>query len=466
MSARDYDLIVIGSGPAGQAAAIEAAKLGRRVALVEREALGGVSATCGAIPSRTARAAILRLTGLTQRPAYGDACRVTSAITVEDLLWRTQHVIEHERSVIASRLRRHGVDVLTGAASFAGPHTLRVDGRTTLVRRGEAIVIAVGTRPERPPEVDFDEHTVLDAHGLAGLRRIPATLTVVGGGVSGLEYASMLAALGVTVTLVDRRVRLLDFVDEDIVDALYDQLHAQGMTLRLGETVSAVDRQPDGLALTSLESGKRIPSETVLYAAGRRGATDDLRLEAAGLEADANGRIAVDSRFRTAQPHIFAAGDVVGFPALASASMEEGRLAARAAFGVPAASTRRLFPYAIHTIPEISFVGRTEQELAAAQAPYVTGIARYRELIRGEIAGESAGLLKLLVNADSRELEGIHIFGTGATELVHVGQAVMAGRLTLDYLLEIAFNYPTFADAYRIAALDASKTLNELAAAA
>jgi NAD(P) transhydrogenase len=263
--------------------------------------------------------------------------------------------------------------------------------------------------------------------------------------------------------VIDKRLRLLDFVDEELVDALHYHLRGLGVTLRLGEEVAAVERRPDGTAVTHLVSGKRIPSDVVLYAAGRQGATDDLNLSAAGLEADAHGRIAVDGQFRTALPHIFAAGDVIGFPSLAATSMEQGRLAACAAFGIPASAMPSLLPYGIYTIPEVSYVGRTERELTEARIPYVAGIARYRELIRGEMAGDNAGLLKLLVNTESRAVEGVHVFGTSATELVHIGQTVMAAGLPLDYLVEAVFNYPTFSDAYKVAALDAMNRLNELA---
>jgi NAD(P) transhydrogenase len=460
---RDYDLLVIGSGPAGQKAGIQGAKLGRRIALIEREpTLGGVSANTGTIPSKTARAAILDLTGFAQRSVYGDAYRVANTITIDDLLWRTQHVIDHERAVVRDQLRRNGVEVIEGAASFLDPHTLEVAGPRPLSLTGGKIVIAVGTRPARPSGVDFDDRTVIDSDGLTGLHRLPTTMTVVGAGVIGIEYASMAAALGVTVTLVDKRTELLEFVDDELIDALRYHLRGLGLTLRLGEEVSAIERRPDGSALTCLASGKRIPSDVVLYAAGRQGATGELRLEAAGLEADSRGRITVDEHFRTAQSHIFAVGDVIGFPALAATSMEQGRLAACAAFGVSAAKMPSALPYGIYTIPEISFVGRTERELTQDGVPYVVGVARYRELTRGEIAGDNTGLLKLLVNSDTRALEGIHVFGTAATELVHLGQTAMAGGLGVDYLVEAVFNYPTFSDAYKIAALDAVNRLNEL----
>jgi NAD(P) transhydrogenase len=460
----EFDLLVIGSGPAGQKAAIQGAKLNRRVAVIERApALGGVSANTGTIPSKTLRAAIVDLTGLAQRAVYGDAYRVKSSVTLADLTWRVQHVIEHERAVVSDQLRRNHVTVVEGDARFVSPTELEVAGREATARyRADRIVIAVGTRPARPAHVEFDDRTVIDSDGLGDLDHLPSTLTVVGGGVIGLEYASMAAALGVRVSLIDQRQRLLEFVDAELVDALQYHLRGLGVTLLLGETVAAVDRRPDGTVITTLESGKRLPSEVVLYAAGRQGATDRLNLAAAGLDADGRGRIAVDESFRTAQPHIYAVGDVIGFPALAATSMEQGRLAAAAALGAPAAAMSELLPYGIYTIPEISFVGRTEAQLTEGAVPYVTGIARYRELIRGEIAGDNTGLLKLLVNAETLAVEGIHVFGTGATELVHIGQAVMAGGLGLPYLVDAVFNYPTFADAYKIAALDAMNKLDQL----
>jgi NAD(P) transhydrogenase len=462
--ARDrYDLVAIGSGPAGQRAAVQAAKLGRRAAVVERApGLGGVSTNTGTLPSKTLRAAIVELTGRANG-VYGSAFRVKHEITLEDLLWRTKQVIEHEQEVVSDQLRRNGVDLLEGAASFVGPHTLRIhDGRGALDVAADRIVIAVGTRPARPAGIDFDDETVLDSDGILRLAELPRTLTVIGGGVIGLEYASMLAALGVRVTLVEKRPRILDFVDDELVEALQYHLRGLGVVFRLGEEVAGVERRSGG-AVTHLVSGKEIPSDVVLYAAGRQGATDDLALEAAGLEADARGRIAVVDGYRTAQPHVFAAGDVIGFPSLAATSMEQGRLAALQAFDLPAHSLEGLLPYGIYTIPEISFVGRGERELTEAAVPYVHGLARWRELSRGEIAGDRTGLLKLLVHADTRRLLGVHVFGTSATELVHIGQTAMAGELGLDYLVDAVFNVPTFADAYKVAALDAANRLRAIA---
>jgi NAD(P) transhydrogenase len=455
-----YDLVAIGSGPAGQRAAIQAAKLGKHAAIVDREgALGGVSARTGTVPSKTLRAAIVELTGV-----YGGARNAKHEITIDDLLWRTTQVIEHEQDAVHDQLRRNGVDILAGTAAFSDAHTLQISSAAgTYDASAEQFVIAVGTTPARPAGVDFDDRTVLDSDGILQLGSVPRTLTVVGAGVIGLEYASMAAALGTHVTLVDESAHVLDFVDDEIVEALQYHLRGLGVVFALGEEVDAVHRRPAGGAVTQLKSGKRIPSEVVLYTAGRHGATAELNLAAAGLDADGRGRIAVGPDYRTAQPHIFAAGDVIGFPSLAATSMEQGRLAALAAFEEPARSIPALLPYGIYTIPEISFVGRDERELTAAAVPYVCGIARYRELARGEMEGDRSGLLKLLVDADTRRLEGVHLFGSAATELVHIGQTVMAAGLTVDYLVEAVFNVPTFAAAYKVAALDAANRLNEIA---
>jgi NAD(P) transhydrogenase len=456
-----FDLVAVGSGPAGQRAAVQAAKLGKRAAVIERANLGGVSTNFGTVPSKTLRAAIVELTGRAAT-AQGLNARINHAVTIDDLRARTRQVIEHEREVIRDQLLRNGVTIIEGDASFADPNSLevRTDAGTSRVA-AERIVIAVGTVPARPPGVEFDEKTVLDSDGLLRIAKLPGTLTVVGAGVIGLEYASMAAALGVHVTLVEKRPRLLDFVDDEMVEALQYHLRGLGLSLRLGEEVDAVRRTPQGV-MTHLRSGKRIPSQVVLYAAGRQGATATLNLEAAGLEADSRGRIEVGPDYRTSQPHIFAAGDVIGFPSLAATSMEQGRLAALAAFDRPAKSMPNLLPYGIYTVPEISFVGLTERELTESAVPYVVGFGRFRELVRGGIAGDRTGVLKLLIHTDTRKVLGVHVFGTAATELVHLGQTVMAGDLTVDYLVEAVFNVPTFTDAYKVAALDAANRLNEI----
>ncbi|MDT3441259.1 MULTISPECIES: Si-specific NAD(P)(+) transhydrogenase [unclassified Pseudofrankia] len=463
----DYDVLVIGSGPGGQKAAIAAAKLGRRVAIVDkRDMIGGVCINTGTIPSKTLREAVLYLTGLSQREMYGQSYRVKDDITVGDLSARTQHVISREIDVIRSQLSRNHVTVVTGMAKFLDPHTLSVTGPDGLeVRRvsAEKIIIATGTRPARPDSVAFDGRTVVDSDQILNLDRIPGSMVVVGAGVIGIEYASMFAALGTKVTVVERRERMLDFCDLEIVEALKYHLRDLAVTFRFREAVVSVERHNGG-TLTLLESGKKIPADTVMYSAGRQGLTDALGLEAAGLAADGRGRIKVGSDFRTEADHIYAVGDVIGFPALAATSMEQGRLAAYSACGEEVHTLRAdLMPIGIYTIPEISYVGKTEDELTESSIPFEVGIARYRELARGQIVGDSYGMLKLLVSPDDHKLLGVHVFGTGATEIVHIGQTLMGCGGTIDYLVDSVFNYPTLSESYKVAALDAMNKMRAVA---
>ncbi|MWA01648.1 Si-specific NAD(P)(+) transhydrogenase [Actinomadura sp. LD22] len=464
----DFDLLVLGSGPGGQRAAIAAAKLGRKVAVVDRrEMIGGVCINTGTIPSKTLREAVLYLTGLNQRELYGQSYRVKDDITVADLGMRTQHVIGRETDVIRSQLARNHVTVLPGVGRFVEPNAVAVSGGREPGGReqkvtADKIVIATGTRPARPDSVAFDEKTIIDSDGIIHLDHVPETMVVVGAGVIGIEYASMFAALGTKVTVVERRDRMLEFCDLEIVEALKYHLRDLAVTFRFGETVASVERMARG-AITVLESGKRIPADTVMYSAGRQGMTDDLQLEAAGLAADHRGRIKVDEHYRTAVPHIYAVGDVIGFPSLAATSMEQGRLAAHHACGEPVSDIIDLQPIGIYTIPEISFVGRTEDDLTAAKVPFEVGVSRYRELARGQIIGDSYGMLKLLVSPDDRRLLGVHVFGTGATELVHIGQTVMGLGGTVDYLVNAVFNYPTLAESYKVAALDAMNKMRHMA---
>jgi NAD(P) transhydrogenase len=457
----DYDLLAIGSGPAGQKAAIQAAKLGRRAAMVERRTLGGVSVNRGTIPSKTLREAVIYLTGLSQRAVYGDSYRLKEDITVEDLGLRTRQVVEREVDIVRNQLARNHVQVVNGIARFVDPHTVAISGGEERRTSAEKIVIATGTRPHRPKTVEFDNKTILDSDGLLLLERLPSSIVVVGAGIIGIEYASMFAALGTKVTVVEKRNRLLDFVDAQIVEGLQYHLRDLGVVFRFGEAVTAVERH-DGATMTLLESGKRIPAEVVLYAAGRQGETDDLDLENAGLDANERGYIEVGPDFRTAVDHIYAAGDVIGWPSLAATSMEQGRLAAGHALDHPTHSMSELLPFGIYTIPEISYVGRNEEELTEAACPYEVGISRYRELARGQILGDSYGMLKLLVSLEDRTLLGVHVLGTGATELVHIGQAVMGNGGTVDYLVDAVFNYPTLAESYKVAALDAMNKLQAI----
>jgi NAD(P) transhydrogenase len=453
----DYELVVIGSGPAGQRAAIQAAKLGRRVAVVERRELGGVSVNWGTIPSKTLREAIVYLTGMSQRSTYGASYRVKEEITIDDLRQRTQQVIDREVDVVRHQLMRNHVQVVAGSARFLDPHTVTVSGGAERRLTAERFVIASGTRPARPPAVEFDDRTILDSDGLVRIDRIPASVVVVGAGVVGIEYASMFAALGAKVTVVEKRPRLLEFCDAQIIEGLQYHLRDLGVVFRLGEEVTAVDRHGDAV-VTHLASGKRVASEMVLYAAGRQGETEDLALENAGLEADERGRIAVGPDYRTAVEHIYAAGDVIGGPALAATSMEQGRVASAHAFGEPA-SMSEILPIGIYTIPEISYVGRSEEELTAAAVPYEVGISRYRELARGQILGDTYGMLKILVSLEDHTILGVHVVGTNATEVVHIGQMVMGLGGTVDFLIDTVFNYPTLAESYKVAALDARNRL-------
>jgi NAD(P) transhydrogenase len=457
----DFDLTVIGSGPAGQRAAIAAAKLGRRVAVIERRQVGGVSVNRGTIPSKTLREAVLYLTGLNQRALYGQSYRMKEEVTVADLRLRTQQVIAREVDVIRDQLARNRVQLLSGIARFEDPHTVSVAGPGGTRRvSAERIVIATGTRPAHPSAVRFDNRTILDSDGILLLEQIPRSVVVVGAGVIGIEYASMFAALGAKVTVVDKRARLLPICDAQISEGLQYHLRDLGVVFRFGEEVVAVDRH-ESATLTRLASGKRVVADVVMYAAGRQGETGELQLENAGLESDARGRLVVGPDYRTAAEHIFAVGDLIGGAGLAATAMEQGRLAASYAFGEHPTSMSELLPTGIYTIPEISFVGRNEEELTEAQTPFEVGVARYRELARGQILGDVHGLLKLLVSQDDRTLLGVHVIGTGATEVVHIGQAAMGLGGTVDYLVNTVFNYPTLAESYKVAALDA---MNKLAA--
>ncbi len=464
-SMQEYDIVVIGSGPGGQKAAIASAKLGKSVAIIEKgRMLGGVCVNTGTIPSKTLREAVLYLTGMNQRELYGASYRVKDRITPADLLSRTQHVIGKEVDVVRNQLLRNRIELLLGHGRFLDPHTVVVEdpGRKEMTTvSGEYIVIATGTRPARPSGVEFDEERVLDSDGILDLKTLPVSMVVVGAGVIGIENDSMFAALGTKVTVVEKRDDMLDFCDPEVVEALKFHLRDLAVTFRFGEEVTAVDVGSAG-TVTTLASGKQIPAETVMYSAGRQGQTDHLDLQNAGLEVESRGRIWVDERFQTKVEHIYAVGDVIGFPALASTSMEQGRLAAYHAFGEACEGITELQPIGIYSIPEISYVGATEVELTKDAIPYEVGVARYKELARGQIAGDSYGVLKLLVSTEDRKLLGVHIFGTSATEMVHIGQAVMGCGGTVDYLVDAVFNYPTFSEAYKVAALDVTNKMRAL----
>jgi NAD(P) transhydrogenase len=462
-TAYDYDLICIGSGPAGQRAAVQAAKLGRRAAVIEKARyVGGVCIDTGTIPSKTLREAVIAFSGIAGRSDRLLGTRVDGRPTADVLLSGVASVMAREIEVIENQLRRNDISLITGEASFVDPHTLVVRAGTRWQHvTAEHIVIAVGTQPAPTPGVNPDGEVILNSDSVLHLKQLPRTLAVVGAGVIGIEYASMFAAVGLHVTLVEKRDRPLEFVDREIVEELIHQLRDRNVTFRFGEAVEslAVSEGPPRKAVLHLESGKRIVADAVLFSAGRMAATGALDLARAGLSADARGRLTVDACFRTRVPHIFAAGDVIGYPSLAATSSEQGRLAACHAFGIPAGPMATHFPIGIFAIPEISMVGAPEHELTARKVPYETGVARYREIARGQILGDHSGLFKMLFHREDRRLLGIHCMGTGATELVHVGQAVLALGGGLDYFLETVFNYPTLAECYKVAALDASNKL-------
>ena len=453
-----HDFIVIGSGPSGRRAAIQAAKLGKSVLVIEKgRRVGGVSVHTGTIPSKTLRETVLNLTGWRERGFYGRAYRVKKDIEARDLMTRLHMTLDHEVDVLEHQFARNKVSTVKGTAGFLDPHRIEVaiEGESPRVFYGEKILLAVGTRPFRPADVPFNGRNVLDSDEIVDIAHLPRSLTVIGAGVIGVEYATIFSALDVPVTLVEPRDSFLDFIDRELIDDFTHQLRDRGMAIRLDAKVASIgfdDERP----VTLLEGGRRIRSDMLLYAAGRVGATDSLNLGCCELATDHRGRLKVDPRtFQTSVAHIYSAGDAIGFPSLASTSMEQGRIAACHAFGIPLPPAPEFFPYGIYSVPEISTVGMSEQEVKAKAIPYECGIARFRETSRGHIMGLHAGMMKMIFAIETRRLLGVHIVGEGATELVHIGQAVLNLKGTLDYFIENTFNYPTLAEAYKIAALDA-----------
>ena len=459
-----YDLLVIGSGPSGQRAAVQAAKLGKRAAVVERKrVVGGNAVHTGTIPSKTLRETVLNLSGWRERGFYGKAYRVKKDITVDDLKERLEMTLKHEIQVMQHQLMRNGVDVISGQAHFVDPHTVQVTeskDAEPVDYTADYIVLAVGTRPHRPPNIPFDGRKIMDSDQILKMKKLPRTMAVIGGGVIGIEYATIFSALDIAVTVVEAREQLLDFVDAEIIQEFQHHMRDRGMVMRLGESVSDVREDKDGKVIVQLASGRRVVTDLALFAAGRQGNTDTLALEKVELEADKRGRLEVNDHFQTAVPHIYAVGDVIGFPALASTSMEQGRRASRHAFTEETVKRLENFPIGIYSVPEISMAGRTEQELKKAGIPFESGVARFRETARGQILGLEQGMLKMLFSLEDRTLLGVHVVGEGATELVHIGHAVMELKGTLDYFIESVFNYPTLAEAYKIAALDAWNRLS------
>jgi NAD(P) transhydrogenase len=454
-----HDLIVIGSGPAGRRAAVQAAKLKKSVLVVEKgRRVGGVCVHTGTIPSKTLRETVLNLSGWRERGFYGRGYRAKEHITAADLRQRLSITLNHEVEVLEHQFARNNVDCVTGSARFVDAHTIEVEDEAGEVRRfaADRFIIAVGTEPFRPAYVPFDGDAVVDADEILDLKRLPRSLAVIGASVIGIEYATIFSALDVKVTVIEPGPDLLGFVDRELVDEFIHDLRDRGTSLRFQSKVVSVERTGPDACLLQLADGRQIWSEMVLFAAGRSGATATLNLPAAGLACDERGRIDVDrANFRTAVPHIYAVGDVIGFPSLASTSMEQGRIAACAAFGAEAHAPPEFFPYGIYSVPEISTIGMTEEQVRERNIPYECGIARFRETSRGHIMGLSSGFMKMIFAIETRRLLGVHIVGEGATELIHIGQAVLNLGGGLDYFVENTFNYPTLAEAYKIAALDA-----------
>ncbi len=451
-----YDVVVLGTGPAGQRAAIASVKSGRRTLMIEkRSVVGGTCINTGTIPSKSFREAVVYLSGYREHAIYGESYAVKREITMDDLNARASYVMTCERDIIQAQAYRNGVDMLYGAASFVDPHTVMIclaDDCGTRTVSAPTIVIATGSEVAQVGDIAFDGEHILNSDSILTMSDIPKTLTVVGAGVIGIEYASMFAALGTRVTLVDARHELLPFVDQEISDELAHYLRSQWVTLRLGEELTSCAVLPDGHVKTTLASGKVIVTEKTLHAIGRNGATADLNLAAAGLEADKRGKLTVNEHYQTAVPHIYAVGDVVGFPALASTSMAQGRIAASHAAHVAFNPMPEVFPYGIYSVPEISMVGRTEEDLTHANVPYEVGKAYYRHVARGQIIGDSVGMLKIIFCPKTHKIYGVHIIGENASELIHTGQAVMALGGTVDYFVDAVVNYPTLSELYKIAA--------------
>ena len=456
MTPNHYDLVVIGSGPAGQKGAIAAAKLGKKVALVDRkDRIGGTCLHGGTIPSKTLRLAVLYLTGFSQRSFYGQGYTLKEKIVPSDLLHRLRTVTEREMAAINQQLRRNGVTMVGDTARFNDAHTLDVTGTEESTQlTADYVLIACGSRSAMNPNIPYDgQHVIVsDDIGQGRAEEIPKNVIVVGAGVIGLEYASMFSALGVNVTVIDQRPIVLEFADQEIIEALSDHMRRQGAIFRLGEKVTGVTVNESGQVRATMESGKRVQADSLLYTVGRQSNADQLNLQAAGLSHDARGRIDVNEHFQTAVPHIYAAGDCIGFPALASTSMEQGRLASTHMFDTVQATMPPFFPYGIYTIPEISMVGQTEQQLTAAKIPYEVGVASYEDVSKGQMVGDHTGMLKILFHPDTLKLLGVHVIGEDATEIIHIGQGVLALDGTIEYFRDSIFNYPTFAEAYKIAA--------------
>lgn len=470
---KHFDCIVIGTGPAGQKAAIQAAKLEKDVAVIEMsQVLGGAQINTGTIPSKALREAVLHLTGANKRGLFGQAYRVKHDVTVADLAAVSSQVIRHEWDVIRNQFERNDVDLIWGRAKFVGPNHVEVDGPNGIeTYSADRFLVAVGTRPARPPHIPFDDHTIFTSDEILKLDHIPKTMIVVGGGVIGTEYACMMATLGVRVTLIEGRDKVLGFLDNEITGAFQYFMRQKGISLRLGEKVESIETIEVGsngtthrLVQACLESGKCLKAETLLFAVGRQGVCGALGLDAVGIEFDDRERLHVNDHYQTSVEHVYAAGDVIGFPALASTSMEQGRRAVCHAFGVGDVRdyNTELFPFGIYAVPEISMVGKTEEQLTKEGIPYEVGVAQYREIARCQLLGDEQGMMKLIIHQDTHKIMGVHIIGTGATELIHIGQAVMALDGTAEFFIDNVFNWPTLAECYKVAAYNGMNKLNHV----
>ena len=455
------DLLVIGSGPAGKRAAIQAAKWGKKAYVIEKNSeVGGVTVHTGTIPSKTLRETVLNLSGWRERAFYGRSYRVKSNITADDLRQRMDITLNHEVDTLEHQFARNNVNIVYGTAHFVSPDVVEVELEEGEKQqyRASRILIATGTHPYRPDDIPFDDERIIDSDDILKIKQVPKSITIIGAGVIGVEYATIFSALDVKVTLVEPRNSMLDFIDRELVDDLMHQMRDCGVNMRFGQQVKSVGLEGSG-SVVELENGRMIYSEVTMFAAGRIGNTECLKLENCGLEADSRGRISLAdaNSFQTAVPHIYAAGDVIGFPSLASTSLEQGRLAVFHAFDKDAFaySAPDYFPYGIYSVPELSTVGMSEEEVVERGIAFESGICRFRETSRGQIMGLDHGMMKLIFSMKTRRLLGAHILGEGATELIHIGQAVLNLKGTLDYFVENTFNYPTLAEAYKVAALDA-----------
>ncbi|MFT5112386.1 MAG: NAD(P) transhydrogenase [Parasphingorhabdus sp.] len=453
-----YDLLVIGSGPAGKAAAIQAAKIGRRAAIVDGQVqIGGVCVHTGTVPSKTLRETVLNLSGWRERGFYGRSYRAKQNISAADLMERVDITLQNEVDILEHQLTRNHVDILHGHARFIDDQTVEVDpgsGELHCVK-AQKMIIAVGTKTYRPDNIPFNGHSIIDSDEVLKMQTLPRSLTVIGAGVIGVEYATIFRALDVNVTLVEPRDTMLDFVDAEVIRYFQHDLIDNGLRVQFGQKVSEISPRKNGGAVVRMENGRAIASDVVLFAAGRVGATTDLGLDKIGIEIDHRNRIKVDEYFRSSKENIYAAGDVIGFPSLASTSLEQGRIAALHALDQPVHKAPEYFPYGIYSVPEISSVGMTEESVIEHKIPYEIGVAPLRETSRGRVMGLQSGLMKTIFSLKTKRLLGVHIVGEGATELIHIGQAVLTLKGSLNYFLENVFNYPTLAEAYKVAALDA-----------